>query len=613
MRLRRWSSLIALGLSLSATTALAATEITHAIALRSTPKYPANFLAFEYTNPKAPKGGDIRLSEVGTTFDSLNGFINKGVPAAGIDHIYDSLTTASMDEPFTQYGLLAEKIEHDFNDSSWVTYYINPKARFSDGKPVTAQDVVFTFNTILKDGDPNLKQYYSQVKSVQALAPLKVKFTFKTRDVAELPLIVGQQQILPKHYWEKRTFFKTSLDIPVGSGPYKISRVDPGRSISYTLDPNYWGKDLSVNRGRNNFGSITYVYYRDPLVALQGFKAGQYDFRAENKAKDWASEYNFPAAKQGWVKKMEQKHFSPTGMQGFVYNTRHPIFQDPRVREALSYAFDFEWTNKTLFYGAYTRTESYFSNSELAAQGMPSKDELAILEPYRQQLPASVFGDAYHAPRTDGTGNIRQNLVKAQTLLADAGWTIKNGKLTDARNNPFTFEILLDNPQFTRIVEPFTKNLERLGIEAKIRLLADTSQYTERLRKFDYDMIVNVWGESLSPGSEQEGFWGSKAADIPGSRNFSGIKSPVVDELVKLVATAPTREQLTYRTRALDRVLMAGYYVIPQYHFDKFRIAYWDFFEYPQIYPKYGLDLDSWWVNPQKANKIRSVQSSLGN
>lgn len=599
--------LAALSLALASLGSLAATEITHAIALHGQPKYPAGFKAFEYVNPAAPKGGDVRLEAMGT-FDSLNPFINKGVVAAGISNIYDTLTIKSDDEPFTQYGLLAEKIERDPADKSWIIYQLNPKARFSDGKPVTADDVVFSFDIVRKDGDPQYKAYYADIAKVEALDKQRVKFTFKRADNPELQLIVGQLAILPKHYWEKRNFNTTNLDIPVGSGPYVISKIDNGRSITYTRNPNYWGVDLPVNRGRDNFNSLTYVYYRDMTVSLEGFKAGQFDYRVEMKAKTWAVDYDFPAVKSGLVKKLLIKNENPAGMQAFAFNLRRPLFQDIRVRQALGYAYDFEWANKTMFFNSYTRSDSYFANSELAAHGAPSREEVAILEPFRKQLPPSVFVAAPVPPKTDGSGNIRGNLMLAQKLLADAGWQVKNGKLTDKNGKVFAFEIIIAQPELERLISPFKQNLARLGIDMKIRVV-DVPQYIERERKFDFDMSTMRVPQSLSPGNEQRNFWGSKYADQSGSNNLMGIKDPVVDALIDQIIAAPSREQLVYRTRALDRVLLAGYYVIPQYYLGSDRVAVWDFFERPRVSPKYAIGFDTWWVNPKKQADIRSRQN----
>ncbi len=585
----------------------AAIVSSHAIALHGEPKYPADFKAFDYVNPAAPKGGDVRLEAMGT-FDSLNPFINKGTPAAGISNIYDTLTIKSDDEPFTQYGLLAEKIERDPADKSWIIYQLNPKATFSDGKPVSAEDVVFSFDIVRKQGDPQYKAYYADIAKVEALDKLRVKFTFKTRDNPELQLIVGQLQILPKHYWAKHNFNSTGFDIPVGSGPYIISRIDNGRSITYTRRPDYWGADLPVNRGRDNFNSLTYVYFRDFTVSLEAFKAGQFDYRVEWKAKTWAVDYDFPAVKNGLVKKLLIKNENPQGMQAFAFNLRRPFFQDIRVRQALAYAYDFEWANKTMFYNAYTRSDSFFSNSELAAHGVPSKAELAILEPFRKQLSPDVFVAAPIPPKTDGSGNVRSNLAQAQKLLADAGWQVRNGKLVDKSGKPFAFEIIIAQPELERVINPFRQNLARLGIDMKIRVV-DVPQYIERERKFDFDMTTMRVPQSLSPGNEQRNYWSSAYADQPGSNNLMGIKNPVVDALIDQIIAAPDREQLVYRTRALDRVLLSGHYVIPQYYLGADRVAVWDFFERPKISPRYAIGFDTWWVNPQKQAEIRRRQS----
>jgi microcin C transport system substrate-binding protein len=437
------------------------------------------------------------------------------------------------------------------------------------------------------------------VAKAEKLGDRRVKFTFQAGDNRELPLIMGQLPVLPKHYWEGRDFEKTTLDIPVGSGPYKIQSFDAGRSITYVRDPNYWGKDVPAMRGFNNFDRIRYDYYRDSTVDLEAFKAGNVDFRQENNSKLWATAYDIPQVKSGQVILLNQPNEIPTGMQGFAMNIRRPLFQDRRVREALGYAFDFEWSNKNLFYGQYTRTASYFSNSELASRGLPEGEELAILEKYRGHIPDEVFTKAYVPPTTDGSGNNRDNLRKGAQLLKEAGWTVQNGRLVNAQGQPFEFEILLSSPDFERIAQPFARNLERLGVTARIRTV-DPAQYQNRMDNYDYDMTVEVFGQSLSPGNEQRDFWSSASADIPGGRNTIGIKDPVVDDLVNLVISAPTRESLVARTRALDRVLLWGYYVIPHWHIRSFRVAYWNMFGRPAEFPKYGFAFDAWWVDQQK-------------
>ncbi|MDO8330817.1 MAG: extracellular solute-binding protein [Fluviicoccus sp.] len=593
-------------LSLTVSMSHAAVVVSNSIALHGKPAMPDNFRSFSYARPDAPKGGELRLRALGT-FDSTNAFINKGNAVEGTDYIYDSLTVAALDEPFSRYGLLAEKIERDPEDPSWITYHLNPAARFSDGSPVTAEDVAFTFDLIRKEGAPNLRNYYSEISKVEALDKQRVKFTFKNKNNRELSLIVGEQSILPKNYWSKHTFNSTNLDIPVGSGPYLLTRLDPGKSATYTRNPKYWAANLPVNRGKFNVDTIRFVYYQDITVSFEGFKAGQYDFLVESKAKTWATEYKFPAVQQGLVKKFEQPNLNPAGMQGFVYNLRRPLFQDRRVRQALAYAFDFEWSNRNLFFNAYSRSQSYFDNSELAAKGLPSPAELALLNPFKAQLPPEVFTTPYQAPKSDGSGNVRANLMAAQKLLQSAGWNIRDGKLVNAKNEPFKFEILLVQPEFVRIVEPFVKNLSRLGIEVSIRPV-DSSQYINREREFDFDMVVEGFAQSLSPGNEQRGYWGSQSAGIPGSHNLSGIKSAAVDALVDRIVGARTREELVTATRALDRVLLWNHLVIPQYHNRSYRIAYWDYLEQPAVKPKYSPGLDFWWANAAKQARIRAAQ-----
>ena len=570
----------------------------HGIALRSKLKYGFGFKHFEYVNPNAPKGGEVKLSAIGT-FDSLNPFILKGVSAAGIGLIFDTLTTSSSDEPFSEYGLLAKTIEVPA-DNAWVAYTLRPEARWHDGYPITVDDVIFTFNLLMKDGHPFYRSYYHDVIKAEKIGKNKVRFVFKKGDNPELPLIVGQLPVLSKRYYQKHQFNKTTLEPPMGSGPYKIIDVKPGRSITYKLVDNYWGKDIPVNKGRYNFGIIKYEYYRDPTVALEAFKSGEYDFRIENVSKTWATAYKGPAFDQGKIIKEELPNNNPVGMQAFVYNTRRDIFKDRKVREALAYAFDFEWTNKTLFYSAYKRTRSFFENSELASKGLPGVDELKLLNPYRDKLPKEIFTKEYNPPKTDGSGNIRPNLRKALRLLNESGWVLKEGKLINRNTGKqFEFELLLVQPTFERIALPFKKNLNRLGIKMNIRLV-DSSQYVNRLNNFNFDMIVYTFRQSLSPGNEQRDFWSSSAADTPGSSNLAGIKNPVVDALIEKIISAPDRESLVAACKALDRVLLWGFYVIPQWHINVYRIAYWNKFSRPKIKPKYGLGfLDTWWLLPQ--------------
>ncbi|MFT5721740.1 MAG: microcin C transport system substrate-binding protein [Motiliproteus sp.] len=565
----------------------------HAIAMHGTPKYGADFSHFDYTNPDAPKGGSVRLWALGT-FDSFNPFIIKGTAADDIGLLYDSLMTRAEDEPFSQYGLLAESVELPL-DRSWIRFHIHPQARFSDGRPVTSADVIHTFKLLREQGNPFYRAYYADILSIEAADEKTVTFTFKPGENRELPLIVGEVSILPQHYWRASDFAKPGLDIPVGSGPYRISSFDAGRSLSYQLREDYWGKDLPVNRGRHNFAEIRYDYYRDSTVALEAFKAGEYDFRQETSSKNWATSYLGPMFDSGAILRQEIRHANPTGMQAFILNSRRPQFSDSRVRQALAYAFDFEWTNKNIFYDAYTRTHSYFSNSEMAAEQLPDAAELAILEPLREQLPAEVFTQVYRAPSGDGSGNSRHQLRTAMRLLKQAGWEVQKGKLVNANGEPFVFELLLVQKEFERVVAPMLKNLQRLGIETQIRIV-DASQYINRMRSFDFDMLVYSYGQSSSPGNEQRDYWHSSMADVEGSRNLMGIKNPAIDSLIELVVTAPDREQLVLRTRALDRALQWNHYLIPQFHISSYRVAYWDKFAMPETRPKYALGFDSWWL-----------------
>ncbi|TCS65037.1 extracellular solute-binding protein [Varunaivibrio sulfuroxidans] len=581
----------------------------HALAMFGAPKYPAGFAHFDYADPKAVKGGSVRLAAIGT-FDNLNPFILNGVAAAGAGLPFETLTVSSEDEPFSVYGLLAESMQVP-KDRSWVAFTLRKEARWQDGAPVTTDDVIFSLNILRTKGHPFYRSYFARIDKAVKIGPRTVKFIFKPGSNRELPLIAGQLPILPKHYWQGRDFSKTTLEAPLGSGPYRVASVDPGRSVTYARVKNYWGAKLGVNVGQNNFGAMRYDYYRDATVALEAFKAGDYDFRQENISKNWATAYTGPAVAKGLIRRASIANEQPTGMQGYVFNIRRPLFKDRRVREALTYAFDFEWTNKNLFYGQYTRTESYFSNSELASSGLPKGRELAILERYRGKIPDAVFTRPFHAPRSDGTGFNRKNLRIAAKLLQQAGWSVKNGVLTNEKTNqPFRFEILISQPAWERITLPFIKNLKVLGIDARLRVV-DSAQYIKRSESFDYDMIVDVFGESLSPGNEQRDFWGSQSADRRGGRNTIGIKNPVIDDLVNLVVSAKTRRQLLDRTHALDRVLLWEYYVIPHWHSQAFHVAYWNKFSRPKVSPKYGLCFSCWWVDPQKAAHLKALKKAL--
>jgi microcin C transport system substrate-binding protein len=574
----------------------------HGLSIHGDLKYGPGFPHFAYVNPAAPKGGDVRLAATGT-FDNLNPFILKGVPAQGIGTTFETLLVASSDEPSSEYGLVAETVETP-PDRSWVAFTLRAAARFHDCSPITVEDVMWTFETLRTKGHPLYRSYYAAVASVEKTGPRTVRFTFKPGDNRELPVIVGQLPVLSKAYWTGRDFTKTTLAAPLGSGPYRVESFEPGRSITYRRVPDYWAAALPVNVGRFNFDTIRYDYYRDGTVALEAFKAGAYDFRPENSAKSWATGYDIAAVRDGRIRKELIPNEVPTGMQGFAYNTRRAIFRDPRVRAALAAAFDFKWTNAHLFYGAYTRTRSYFSNSELASRGLPDEAERAVLAPFRDRVPAEVFTREYQPPSTE-PGALRPNLLRALDLLRQAGWVVRDMRLVNAETGePLTFEILIDDPTWERITLPFVKNLERLGVAARVRTV-DSAQYEYRMKQFDFDMTVGLFPQSLSPGNEQVDYWASVAADTPGSRNLAGVRDPVVDRLIEQLIAAPDRAALVARTRALDRVLLWGHYVIPHWHITAFRVAYWNRFGRPATSPKYSLGFDTWWIEPSRGGSRR--------
>ena len=565
----------------------------HGIAMHGDLKYPADFTHFDYVNPDAPKRGRVVQSSIGS-FDSFNPFIVRGTPADGLSLIYDSLTSKSDDEPFSVYGLLAKRIRLPEN-RRWIEFDMHPDAVFSDGVPVTADDVVNTFRLLKEKGSPFYRAYYADIKNIEALSSHTVRFEFADTENRELALIVGEVPILPKHFWDERDFEASSLDIPIGSGPYTLSSYDPGRSVTYRRNPNYWGKNLPVRKGRNNFDEWVFDYYRDGTVALQAFRAGQYDFRTEHSAKNWATGYTSSALREGRIIMEEITHQNPVGMQAFVMNTRRSLFSDPQVRHALAHAFDFEWTNRAIFFDAYIRSHSFFSNSEMAAEELPDAAELEILEPIRHLLPPRVFTEVYRAPQTDGDGNIRTQLREGLRLLHDAGWRLEQGVLRNEQGQPFRFEILIIQRDLERLINPFIRNLERMGIQANIRVV-DISQYINRLREFDFDMIITSYGQSNSPGNEQREYWHSSSAERPGSRNLIGIRNAGVDHLVAQLIQAPDREQLVLRARALDRALQWNHYVIPHYHTNAYRIAYWNKFGIPDTRPKHAIGFDTWWI-----------------
>lgn len=584
----------------------------HALALYGEPKYGPT-QAFDYINADAPKGGRLRLA-ANNTFDTFNAFSIKGTPAAGLAYLgnngffTEGLTVQGADEPFTQYCLLCETMELA-PDNGWIEYTLRPQAKFHDGTPVTAEDVIFSFDELLNKGTPLYRLYWGDVEKAEKTGARKVRFTFKTKDNAELPLILGQLPVLSKAFWEKRGVEATTLDIPNGTGPYKIASFEPGRFIVYRRDPGYWGKDLAVTRGTHNFDEIRFDYYRDDQVAFEAFKAYQHDHITENTALRWATGYDQKIIDAGLMMKETFTDGMPDNAQGFAMNLRRAKFQDIRVREALALAFDFDSNNKTIAYGQYSPMESYFQGSELAAAGLPQGEELEILSRYKGRVPDEVFTRPFQPPRTTGAGNVRDNLLKARNLLAAAGWQVKNGVLTGPAGEPFTFEFLIWQPGIERWVNPYLQNLERLGIKGTLRVI-DTTQAINRLNEYDFDMIVGVPGQSISPGNEQRDYWGSAAADRPGGRNYGGIKNPVVDEIIEGLIKAQTRESLVAHTRALDRVLLWNWYVVPELSVGVTRHAYWNKFGHPARVPLHGPDLTTWWLDPAKAAKVDAARSA---
>jgi len=576
-------------------------------------KYPADFKHFDYVNPKAPKGGTARMIAIGT-FDNFNVITGgvRGALAMGVDLIYESLMVGALDEVTSEYGLLAESVRYP-DDHSWVTYRLRENARWHDGKPVTVDDVIFSLN-VLREHHPHYAAYYRHVTKAEKTGERDVTFTFDSAGNRELPQIVGQLTVLPKHWWEgtdangnKRDPAATTLEPPLGSGPYKIGRVSPGRTISYERVADYWGKDLPVNIGRDNFDELRYEYFRDPTVAVEAFKADNIDWRTENSARNWATAYDFPAARDKRVL-LEEFPINSVGlMQAFVFNLRRAKFSDPRVRLAFNYAFDFEEMNRQIFYGQYKRIASYFEGTELAARGLPEGEELAILETVRDQVPPQVFKEPYTNPVGGDPKQVRSNLREAVRLLREAGYEVRNRRLVNTKTGePFTVEFLMTGSDSVRFVEPYRPNLERLGIGVTLRVV-DDAQYENRLRNWDYDIITNVWAQSLSPGNEQRNYWGSKAADLPGSRNMAGIKNPAVDALIERVIFAKSRNELVAATKALDRVLLWNHYVVPQWTYGKVRVARWDRFGRPDVLPKYGFSgfPAVWWWDEERAARIR--------
>ena len=602
--------MLALGLA-----AGAGAEERHGFAILGELKYGPDFSHFEYANPDAPKGGTARLWFQGS-FDSLNPFILKGVPAAGLNPFvsggfllpFESLMVASADEPDSFYGLVAKSVELP-PAREWVAFRLNPKARFHDGSPITAADVVFTFETLKshKSANPSYRVLYEDIVEARALAPDHVRFTFKagaeTRDLAGY---VAAMPILSKAHYERHDFAEASLTPPLASGPYKVETVDAGRSISYVRVENHWARDHPIYRGRYNFDSLKWIYIRDRTVGLQALFAGQLDFREEFTSRDWATRYDVPAVKDGRLIRELLPDESPSGTQAFFLNTRRKKFQDIRVREALGLAFDFEWTNEKLFHDAYKRTTSIFQNSALAALGPPAPAEAALLEPARGKLPKEAFERPFTPPVNGGNRALRPNLRAARRLLEAAGWRVVDNELVDARGQQLRIEFLSFLQGFKRIILPYTENLRRLGIDATFRLV-ESAQYQRRLVTFDYDVVTSRFASPLTPGVGLRNLWSSRSAATEGSRNFAGIADPLIDMLVEKVVAARNREELVTATRALDRTVMWSHYLVPQWYLASHRIAYWDIFGRPSIKPKYDLGfLDTWWIDTEKRARLEA-------
>jgi microcin C transport system substrate-binding protein len=597
---------LALAGGLLVSTAAAAENWTHGLSAFGELKYPADFTHFEWVNPNAPKGG--RLSTIGTvartSFDSFNNYILKGDAAQGLGYLFDVLMTRAHDEPDAVYGLVAHSAQVA-SDRTWVMFRLRPEARFADGSPLTADDAVFTLNILKEKGHPLYRVQLKDVVKAEAPDPHTVRYAFTGSQTRDLPLVVAGLPILSKAYYATREFDQTTLEPPLGSGPYKIDTFRPGAFVSYKRRDDYWAKDLPANRGRYNFDELRFEYYRDRTAELESLKAGAFDLREEFTSRDWVTAYDTPAVKDGRLIRLELPDRNPSGAQGFFLNTRRPKLADGRLRQALDYAFDFEWTNKNIFYGLYTRTESFFENSDMKANGRPSSAELALLEPYRPQLPAQVFEEPYKSPVSDGSGQDRRLLREAARLINEAGWQVKDGKRVNASGEVLELEFLIVDPVTERILAPYVKNLHALGIAASIRRI-DPAQYERRVKSYDFDIVATRYSLRLTPGAELRNFWGSDAAKMEGSFNLAGISDPIVDALIGKALEARSRQELNTATRALDRVLRAGHYWVPHWFKAAHHVVYWDKFGRPAVKPLYERGIiHSWWYDAEKAAKLR--------
>jgi microcin C transport system substrate-binding protein len=608
----------ALGATLFASPAFAQDQKRHAVSLTGDPKVSADYKHFDWVNPEAPKGGRVRMHAQGT-FDSLNPFPAQGQAAAGMpligsNFIYEPLFARNPDEATSNYALIAAWMSYP-PDFSSVTFGLNPKARFNDGKPVTVEDIVFSFE-MLKQHSPQFSTYYQHLIKAEVMDATQVKFTADAPGNRELPSIASDLLVIPKHWWtakndkgETRDITKTHLELPLGSGPYRVKSFEPGRSIVYERVKDWWANDLPIGKGQWNFSEIEIIYYRDRVAPFEAFKIGGIDYRAENSAKAWATEYEFEALKKGLVKREQLRVERVAGMQAFVMNQRRKVFQDVRVRKAVTLAFDFEWANKNLFYDQYIRLKSYFDNSELASRGLPEGRELEILNEVKADLPPDVFTTEWKNPINATPEDVRRNLSAAVKLLAEAGYTNRNGTLVDASGQPLAMEFLLDDASLDRIVQPFKQSLEKIGIKVTVRQV-DSAQYEARTQSFDYDIILGSLGQSESPGNEQRDFFGSSSFDAKGSRNIIGVKSKAIDTIIEKVIFAKDRAELIAATRALDRVLLWNFYVVPNWHLPASRIAYWDKFGRPAKTPSRGADfLQSWWIDPVKDAALAAARA----
>ena len=572
-------------------------QAAHGISIDGKVKYPAGFMQFDYTSEKASKGGKLLLHGLGS-FDKMNPYTLKGTPPDGLEMlVFETLAVPSLDEPFAEYGLIAKDIELAADGLS-VTFTVDARARFANAKPVTVDDIAFSMATMKSSAaHPFYQAYFNDISGSEIINKEKIRFNFSQKN-RELHMIAAQLPIFSKDYYSEHPFDTQSMDPPLGSGPYIVSDINPGKSMTYKRNPDYWAADLAVRRNMFNFESITYKYFKDQIVSVEAFKAHEFDFMYINIAKQWARDLTGPKFNKGDIIKKTLDHSNNQGMQGFVFNIRKPIFQDRQTRKALGMAFDFEWANKTLFFNQYTRSSSFFSNSKLAATSLPKGLELDYLLPHREKLPGEVFSAPLTPPSTLPPSSVRKNLREAQALLKNSGWKMKDGVLHDKKDQPLQFEILLVSPSFERVMAPYVKNLKKLGVKASYRTI-DPALFTRRLQDFDFDMVVNVFGQSQSPGNEQRNYWHSSSATSKGSRNLIGLADPVVDDLTDKIIYATTQDELTAACKALDRVLWHGYYVVPNWYLARHRVAYWNRFEKPATLPNFYSPMQAlmtWWL-----------------